>query len=130
MGSFRLGGMTFGSLFKKPETLRYPFEKKEPYPQQKGHVVNDVQACILCGVCQRTCPCHCIAVDKAGRTWEIDPFMCIQCGSCVRACPTKCLSMEGSPTPVAAEKYRRDLAVPKQEKEGAVSAKESAAGGA
>ena len=23
MGSFRLGGMTLGSLFKRPETLRY-----------------------------------------------------------------------------------------------------------
>ena len=28
MGSFKLGGMTFGSLFKKPETVLYPFEQK------------------------------------------------------------------------------------------------------
>ena len=41
MGSFKLGGMTFGSLFKKPETLLYPFEKKEPYTGQKGHIIND-----------------------------------------------------------------------------------------
>ena len=28
MGSFKLGGMTLGSLFKKPETLLYPAEQK------------------------------------------------------------------------------------------------------
>lgn len=115
MGSFRLGGMTLGALFKKPETLRYPFEKKEPYPQQKGHVVNDVDACILCGLCQKTCPCNCIVVSKPERKWRIDPFMCIQCGSCVRACPKKCLTMDGAYTPVSAEKYVNDLSVPEKE---------------
>ena len=30
MGSFKLGGMTFGSLFKKPETVLYPLETKTP----------------------------------------------------------------------------------------------------
>ena len=116
MGSFRLGGMTLGSLFKKPETLLYPFEKKEPYAGLKGHVVNDVEQCILCGMCQKTCPCHCIRVEKAERLWEISPFMCIQCGSCVRVCPTKCLSMSPEYTPVAPEKYCKDLAVPEKEK--------------
>ena len=112
MGSFKLGGMTFGSLFKKPETLLYPFEKKEPYPGQKGHIVNDVENCILCGMCQKVCPCNCIVVNKAERRWEINPFLCIQCSSCVRACPKDCLTMEGSYTPVTAAKYCNDLSVP------------------
>ncbi len=112
MGSFKLGGMTFGSLFKKPETLLYPMQTKTPYPQQKGHIVNAVDECILCGMCARVCPCHCITVDKKGRMWEIDPFSCVLCGSCVRACPTKCLSMDGSSTPVTAQKHAVDLAVP------------------
>ncbi len=119
MGSFKLGGMTFGSLFKKPETLLYPFEKKEPYAGQKGHVVNNVEDCILCGMCQKSCPCNCILVVKAENRWEIDPFMCIQCGSCVRACPTNCLSMDPECTPAGPEKYRNDLAVPPREKGGA-----------
>ncbi len=122
MGSFKLGTMTFGSLFKKPETLRYPFETKEPYAGQKGHIVNDEGACILCGMCQRTCPCQCITVDKAKRTWEIDPFMCIQCGSCVRACPAQCLTMEGTYTPVAGAKEKHALVIPEKEKKKAVSA--------
>lgn len=117
MGSFKLGGMTLGSLFKKPETLRYPLETKEPYPLQKGHIVNNVESCILCGMCQRSCPCNCITVDKAKRRWGIDPFACIQCGSCVRACPTKCLAMDGACTPVSTARYCDDLLVPEKEKD-------------
>lgn len=124
MGSFRLGGMTFGSLFKKPETLRYPFETKEPYAGQKGHVVNDVDECILCGMCQKACPCNCIVVVKAERKWEINPFMCVQCGSCVRACPTKCLTMDGAYTPVATAKYCNDFSVPEKEKKSKAAAAE------
>ena len=30
MGSFKLGKMTLGGLFKKPETLMYPVETKTP----------------------------------------------------------------------------------------------------
>lgn len=116
MGSFKLGGMTFGSLFKKPETLLYPFEKKEPCAGMKGHVVNDVSDCILCGMCQKACPCQCISVDKAARRWAIAPFMCIQCGSCVRACPTDCLSMSPEYTPVDTAKYLNEFEVPEREK--------------
>ena len=52
MGSFKLGKMTLGGLFKKPETLMYPVETKTPPAGLKGHVVNDVDRCILCGICQ------------------------------------------------------------------------------
>lgn len=116
MGSFRLGKMTFTSLFKKPETLRYPFEVKEPYPRQKGHIVNNVDECILCSMCAKSCPCKCISVDKASRQWSINPFMCVQCGSCVRVCPTSCLTMDGDPTPITTDKYCRDFPVPEKEK--------------
>ena len=117
MGSFRLGGMTFGSLFKKPETLRYPFETKDPYAGQKGHIHNNVDECILCGMCSRVCPCNCIVVEKKERRWEIDPFLCILCSSCVRACPTQCLDMEPSATGVSSGKYCTDLEVPEKPKE-------------
>ncbi len=116
MGSFKLAGMTFGSIFKKPETLMYPFVKKEPYPGQKGHIVNNVDECILCAKCQKTCPCNCITVNKADRIWEINPFMCIQCGSCVRACPKNCLTMDGHYTSVTGEKFSKNLDVPEKEK--------------
>ena len=114
MGSFRLGGMTLGSLFKRPETLRYPFEVKEPPQGLKGHIVNDVSRCIVCGICARVCPAGALAVDKKARTWAIDPFRCVQCGSCARACPKACLSMDPAYTPVATSEYVRVLEVPDQ----------------
>ena len=61
MGSFKLGGMTFGSLFKKPETVLYPFEQKPAPAGLKGHIENDASACILCGIC----PKHCLTMDPA-----------------------------------------------------------------
>lgn len=112
MGSFRLGAMTIASIFKKPQTLKYPFESKAPYPGQKGHIRNDTERCILCGMCQKTCPCNCIRIDKESRQWEIEPFICIQCGSCVRVCPTKCLEMEPEYTPVSTSKYDNSFYIP------------------
>lgn len=102
MGSFKLGGMTFGSLFKKPETLLYPFETKPAPAGLKGHIALDADRCILCGICAKTCPADAIVVEKKERTWSIDPFRCVQCGSCVRACPKTCLVMDPSYTPIAA----------------------------
>lgn len=116
MGSFHLGAMTLRSLFKKPETLQYPAQVKAPYAGQKGHVVNHVEECILCGMCQRVCPCRCIQVEKAERTWTIQPFMCVQCGSCVAACPTHCLAMDPAPTAISTEKRACSLQVPEKEK--------------
>ena len=63
MGSFKLAKMTMRSLFSKPATVRYPYEKRDIerlFPAMRGHVVNDVEACIMCGMCQRhrgTCLC-------------------------------------------------------------------------
>lgn len=70
MGGFKLGKMTLGSLFKKPETVLYPVEKKEAPAGLKGHIVNDVDVCILCGICQRRCPCAAIVVEKPNRKWD------------------------------------------------------------
>ena len=105
MGSFKLGKMTLGGLFKKPETLMYPVETKTPPAGLKGHVVNDVDRCILCGICQKRCPCAAIVVDKPARTWTSDRCRCGQCGSCVRECPKDCLTMEPTYTPPATSKH-------------------------
>ena len=114
MGSFKLGGMTFDSLFKKPETVLYPFEQKPAPAGLKGHVVNEVELCILCGICQKTCPAEAITVEKKERLWAIDPFLCVQCGACVRACPKDCLIMEPQATAIATAKYCTERDVPDQ----------------
>lgn len=97
MGSFNFAKMTLPSLFKKPATVRYPYEKRDIptlFPHMRGHVVNDVDACIMCGMCARVCPADAITVDRKAGDWTIDPYRCIQCSSCVHECPKKCLSMD------------------------------------
>lgn len=117
MGFFKLGTMTFGSLFKKPETVQYPFEKKEPPAGLKGHIVNEVGSCILCGMCSRNCPTSSIEVDKQERVWKINPFSCIQCGYCITVCPKKCLVMDPSYWQPGAEKVLEVFEVPEAVKE-------------
>ena len=87
MGTFTLGKMTLRSLFHKPATVRYPYEKRDLetlFPHMRGHVVNDIDTCILCGMCQRACPVDAIVVDRKGGDWTIDPYRCVQCASCVQ----------------------------------------------
>lgn len=116
MSVLKLGKMTLGGLFKKPETVLYPFEKKEPPAGLKGHVVNHVESCILCGICAKRCPTSCIEVNKAERCWTIDRFQCVQCGTCVRECPKHCLEMDPAYTPVARQKSSETVHVPPAEK--------------
>ena len=116
MGGFKLGKMTLSGLFKQPETIQYPVQTKTPPPGLKGHVANDVANCILCGICQKRCPCGAITVDKPGRTWTIDRFRCVQCGSCVRECPKDCLTMEPTYTPPATSKHVDSFEVPETKK--------------
>ena len=92
------------NLFSKPATRLYPQQPRE-YPERtRGHIENDIDACIFCGLCSRRCPTGAITVDRAARTWSIRRFSCIQCGYCVEGCPKKCLSMNQSYTQPGAEK--------------------------
>ena len=116
MSGFKLGKMTFGSLFKKPETVLYPFVKKEPPAGLKGHVVVDEATCILCSLCVKRCPCGAIEVDKKGRTWSIDHFRCVQCGSCTYECPKGSLTMLPTYETVSRQKRVHTFTIPERPK--------------
>lgn len=109
------------NLFSKPATRKYPFEPKV-YPERtRGHVVNDMDVCVLCGLCSIKCPTRAITVDKAAKTWNIRPMSCIQCRSCVDNCPKKCLSMDTQYTEPGTEKITKTF--PQSEK--AIAAQEA-----
>ena len=127
MGAFKLGKMTFGSLFKKPETVLYPLQTKPQPAGLKGHIVVDADACILCGMCDRNCTTDCITVDKQERYWQINPFNCIQCGYCITVCPKKCLHMDPNywAASVAQEAQRFAISVQGAQKQGGPAAQKA-----
>lgn len=66
---------------------------REPFADARGRLTIDIENCIFCGMCQRRCPAGALAVDRAAKDWQLDPFACIICGYCVDACPKKCLHL-------------------------------------
>lgn len=84
-------------LFKKPKTLRYPFEPKEPAERYRGLHLNDWEKCTGCGNCLDICPNEAITMveipditPNAGEKNErpqIDYGRCCFCGLCVDVCP-------------------------------------------
>lgn len=104
MGNFKLGKMTLRSLFRKPETVMYPAQTRFQPEGLKGKILNDIDTCILCSICEKRCPTAAISVVKKEGTWAIDRFRCVQCGTCVRECPKTCLTMDPDyPAPSSAK---------------------------
>ncbi len=81
------------NLVNAPATEKYPDGPPTYKDVTRGHVENDMDLCVLCGVCQMRCPTKAITVDKKAQTWSIRPFSCIQCRRCVDNCPKKSLSI-------------------------------------
>ena len=51
-----------GSMVKQPVTVCYPQEKLAAPERLRGHIVNDMDVCICCGMCARRCPAGALAV--------------------------------------------------------------------
>ena len=90
-------------LFRKPQTLRFPFEKKAPAARCRGLHLNDLETCTGCGSCADICPNQAITMidmpeieaepgDKGERP-QIDYGRCCFCGLCVDVCPPGSLSL-------------------------------------
>jgi glutamate synthase (NADPH/NADH) small chain len=84
-------------LFKKPRTLRYPFERKEPALRYRGFHLNDWEKCTGCGNCADICPNEAIIMVKIpeieskpsekNERPKLDYGRCCFCGLCVDICP-------------------------------------------
>ncbi len=92
-------------LFKKPKTLCYPFELKEPAARYRGFHINDWDACTGCGNCADICPNQAIQMVKIAELKakpqegikderpQLDYGRCCFCGLCVDICPPGSLSL-------------------------------------
>jgi len=92
-----------GFLFRKPKTLRYPFEPKAPAPRYRGFHLNDWDRCTGCGNCADICPNDAITMieiegleagpgEKSERP-QLDYGRCCFCGLCVDICPPASLRL-------------------------------------
>lgn len=81
------------NLMGKYATRLHPFEVRPNFPAYRGHLVNDINTCIFCGLCASKCPAQCLAVDKKERTWDCDTMVCVYCGICADVCPVDSLSL-------------------------------------
>ena len=105
------------NLLSKPVTEKYPDGPATYKDVTRGHIENNMDACVLCAVCQMRCPTGAITVDRKKQTWSIRPFSCIQCRRCVDNCPKKSLSMAKEYTKPDVEKSQLDHELSDRQKE-------------
>ena len=95
----RPGEMIFsvlGSLFKKPATMRYPFEKFKMPDHFRGQPKFKSELCTGCRLCIRDCPSQAITITKIGeKKFEasIDLGKCVYCAQCAETCPRKVIDI-------------------------------------
>ena len=84
------------NFFRKPDTVKYPFEHLTPPPEFRGKMIWIAEDCIGCQSCVRDCPTNVIDVVRAepdvkkfNITYRM--YLCIFCGQCVDSCPVKCV---------------------------------------
>lgn len=81
----------FRKLGSKPETVRYPFIKRDLPEGTRGRIDIEIDKCTFCGACEKRCPSHALAVSRDPKSWTLDPYSCIICGYCIEVCPKKCI---------------------------------------
>jgi len=111
--------ITFGHMFKKRPTVRYPEQKRPFSPVFRGlHVLNrdeeGRERCTACGLCAVACPAEAITMEAAERKdgeeglyreekyaarYEINMLRCIFCGLCEEACPKDAIYLTETFTP-------------------------------
>ena len=92
------------NAISRPYTSKYPFTPYDHFPGTRADVTFDGKLCILCGLCQRSCPADCIIIHKEQEQVEYLNTQCIRCGYCVRVCPTNAISQNEVYTKPSREK--------------------------
>jgi NADH-quinone oxidoreductase subunit I len=98
-----------GSNMRRPETtLQYPERRPDLSPRFRGLPEVNLETCIVCHLCEKTCPTQCIHIEdlvkpaapaepgapkpekkKEAKVFDINAALCMFCGLCEESCPTK-----------------------------------------
>jgi formate hydrogenlyase subunit 6/NADH:ubiquinone oxidoreductase subunit I len=86
------------SLFRRPATRRYPFERAATPERLRSALRWDPARCTGCGMCVKDCPASAlelITLDKASKRFVLRYHMdrCTFCAQCVRTCNFGCLEL-------------------------------------
>ena len=130
-----LNGMrlTFGHLFKKKTTIRFPEVTREFSEIYRGQQVlkrddEGRERCTACGLCAVACPAEAITMvaaerkpgeennyreEKYATIYEINMLRCIFCGFCEEACPKEAIFLTKKLVPSGFERdkfiYGKDI---------------------
>ncbi|MBP8626361.1 MAG: 4Fe-4S binding protein [Syntrophorhabdales bacterium] len=122
-------GVTIKAFFSPVVTVQYPRETINITPRFRGHtkLVADNEnpektRCIVCGMCERSCPSNSIKVigekkegekKKSLTKYLLNFTTCSHCGLCVESCPTDALafSADYNPASFTKETFYYDLAL-------------------
>ncbi len=91
--------VTGRNIFRKRLTEKYPEVKPTLADRWRGNFQLDVNECIACGLCERSCPNTAIKMTterneenkKQLTSYKLNRSYCLYCGLCVESCPKKCL---------------------------------------
>jgi formate hydrogenlyase subunit 6/NADH:ubiquinone oxidoreductase subunit I len=86
------------SLFRRPVTELYPFERRPAPERLRGRLTFDPARCTGCKICVRDCPANAIelmVVDKATKRFvmRFHTDRCTYCAQCVVSCNFDALGM-------------------------------------
>ena len=97
----RLGamlGQVLQSLFRRPATEKYPFERRAAPDRLRGALRWNPEKCTGCCLCVKDCPAQAldlIVLDKAQKRFTLRYHMdrCTFCAQCVQSCRFGCIEM-------------------------------------